>query len=275
MRGRLCEGGPGTGRVEAVGLELIDTHTHLYLEPFDGDRQQAVDRAREASVRRLLMPNVDASTIPALMDAAGAFPSACLPMMGLHPTSVKARFEEELEVVGDWLAKGGFVAVGETGLDLYWDKTFLAEQIEALKRQAEWALQYDLPLVLHSRKSLNELFEVLRAYRGSGLRGVFHCFPGNVPDAEKAIELGFFLGIGGVVTYKNSTMAKVVAALGTDHLVLETDAPYLPPVPYRGRRNESAFIPVIARKVAELTGQNPEEVARATTANARTLFGDV
>jgi TatD DNase family protein len=253
-------------------LAFVDTHTHLYLEQFDEDRDQAVDRAIRAGVNRLLLPNVDSETIPAMMQVSQTFPGTCLPMMGLHPTSVKPGFEAELEVVTDWLARKPFVAVGETGLDLYWDKTHLNEQIAALKVQVELALKYDIPLVLHSRKSLNELFSVLKAYKGSRLKGVFHCFPGNVPDAEKAIELGFLLGIGGVITYKNSTMAKVVGAIGLDHILLETDAPYLPPVPYRGKRNESAYIPVIAEKVAEATGESIERVEEATTANAIKLF---
>ena len=253
-------------------MAFVDTHTHLYLEQFDEDRDQAVDRALKAGVSRLLLPNVDRETIPALMQVSQAHPGTCLPMMGLHPTSVKPGFEAELEVVADWLSRESFVAVGETGLDLYWDKTHLKEQIVALQAQAELALKYDIPLVLHSRKSLNELFSVLREYKGSRLKGVFHCFPGNVPDAEKAIELGFLLGIGGVITYKNSTMAKVVGAVGLNHIVLETDAPYLPPVPYRGKRNESAYIPVIAEKIAEVTGDPLARVEEITTANARKLF---
>jgi TatD DNase family protein len=253
-------------------LAFVDTHIHLYLEQFDEDRDQAVDRALKAGVSRLLLPNVDSETIHSMMKVSQAFPGVCLPMMGLHPTSVKPGYEAELEAVSDWLSRETFVAVGETGLDLYWDKTHLKEQIAALKVQIELALKYEIPLVLHSRKSLNELFSVLREYKGSGLKGVFHCFPGNVPDAEKVAELGFLLGIGGVITYKNSTMAKVVGAVGLNHIVLETDAPYLPPVPYRGKRNESAYIPVIAEKVAEMTGETLARVEETTTANARRLF---
>lgn len=253
-------------------MRFIDTHTHLYLEQFDGDRQETVSRALAAGIGYLLMPNVDGDTIGSMMDAASAWPGICLPMMGLHPTSVNAGFERDLEIVEDWLQKERFVAIGESGMDLYWDKTWVEEQKMALHRQAAMALQYDLPLVLHSRKSLNEIFAVLKAYEGSGLKGVFHCFPGSIQEAERAIDMGFLLGIGGVVTYKNSSMAKVVEAVGTDHIILETDAPYLPPVPHRGERNESVYIPVIAQKVAELLNLSLEKVAETTTKNACTLF---
>ncbi len=255
-----------------MAVVFIDTHTHIYLESFDSDRKGTVDRALHAQVNRLLMPNIDSGSIDPMMETATAFPGVCLPMMGLHPSSVKPGFEAELEIVGDWLERASFVAVGETGIDLYWDKTHLKEQEQALRKQIEWALQYKLPLVLHSRKSLNELFMILSDYKGSGLTGVFHCFPGNIPDAERAIELGFLLGIGGVVTYKNSTMARVVEETGMDKLLLETDAPFLPPVPYRGKRNESAYIRIIAEKVADIKGISLAEVARLTTNNAEHLF---
>ncbi len=251
---------------------FIDTHTHIYLEQFDGDRREAVVRAVAAGVGCLIMPNVDVDTIGPMMDAAAAWPDVCLPMMGLHPTSVKPGFEKDLDILEDWLQKENFAAVGESGMDLYWDKTWVEEQKVALHRQAELALRYDLPLVLHSRKSLNEIFGVLKAYEGSGLKGVFHCFPGSIQEAERAIDMGFLLGIGGVVTYKNSSMGKVVEAVGADHIILETDAPYLTPVPHRGERSESAYVPFIAQKVADLLNITIEEVAETTTKNARSLF---
>lgn len=232
----------------------------------------AVDRALKAQVNRLFMPNIDRGSVESMMKAAADFPGVCLPMMGLHPTSVKPGYEAELEFIEDRLKREACVAVGETGIDLYWDKSYLKEQEAALRKQAAWALQYNLPLVLHSRKSLNELFRLLSDFKGSGLRGVFHCFPGNIPDAEKAIELGFMLGIGGVVTYKNSTMARVVEETSLEYLLLETDAPFLPPVPYRGKRNESAYIRIIAEKVADIKGVALSEVARVTTENAERLF---
>lgn len=253
-------------------MTYIDTHTHIYLEQFDADRAEAVDRALRRGVKQLLMPNVDRDTIDAMMKASSDFPGVCLPMMGLHPTSVNKGFEKELEWVEDWLAKERFVAIGETGIDLYWDKTWLEEQKRSLHRHAELALEYDLPLVLHARKSLNEIFEVLASFKGSGLKGVFHCFPGSVQDAARVVDMGFLMGIGGVVTYKNSSMSKVVEAYGLEHVVLETDAPYLPPVPYRGKRNESAYIPDIALKIADIKGISIDQVARVTTENAGKLL---
>lgn len=253
-------------------MRFIDTHTHIYLEQFDADRNSSVRIAVDAGVDTLIMPNVDAATIAPMMAVAAAWPGTCLPMIGLHPTSVKPGYEKDIEEIEGLLQKESFVAIGETGIDLYWDKTWLEEQKVALHRQAELALQYDLPLVLHSRKSLNEIFEVLRPFQGSKLRGVFHCFPGSIQEAERAVDMGFMLGIGGVVTYKNATMARVVEAMGLQHIVLETDAPYLPPVPHRGKRNESAYIPHIAQKVAELLAVTKEEVAVATTRNAMSLF---
>ncbi len=254
-------------------MEWIDTHVHIYLPEFDDDRRQVVDEAVASGVSHLLMPNVDSRTIAPMMDAVQQQPGVCLPMMALHPTSVKEDYETQMQEVEQWLAKGGFVAVGETGIDLYWDKTFYKEQVVAFRRHAELALQYDLPLVIHSRNALAEIFGVMEEFRGSKLRGVFHCFPGDLQQAEKAIGVGFLLGIGGVVTYKNSTMARVVEYVGLQHIILETDAPYLAPAPHRGKRNQSAHIPIIGRKVAELTGTTPAQTAQVTTQNARALFG--
>jgi len=254
-------------------MEWIDTHVHIYLPEFDDDQRQVVDEALAAGVSHLLMPNVDSRTIEPMMEATRQHPGICLPMMALHPTSVKEDYETQLQEVEQWLAKGGFVAVGETGIDLYWDKTHLKEQVVAFRRHAELALQYDLPLVIHSRNALEEIFGVMEEFRGSELKGVFHCFPGDMAQADLAIGLGFLLGIGGVATYKNSSMAKVVAHVGLQHLILETDAPYLAPAPHRGKRNRSAYIPIIGRKVAELTGTTPAQTAHITTQNARALFG--
>lgn len=253
-------------------MNWIDSHVHIYLPEFDADRRDMIARAVEAGVKPLLMPNVDQKTIGPMMRDAEAYPGLCLPMMALHPTSVKEDYEQQLAVVEEWLAKGGFVAVGETGIDLYWDKTFFNEQVIAFQRHAELAIQYDLPLVIHSRQALEEIFEALEPFRGSGLRGVFHCFPGDEQQAHQAIELGFLLGIGGVVTYKNSPMACVVQEVGLEHIILETDGPYLSPVPHRGKRNESAYIPIIGLKVAELTQTSPAEVAEVTSRNAIQLF---
>ncbi len=253
-------------------MVFTDTHIHLYLSQFNSDRHEVVSRARDEGVRHMLMPNIDSHTAGPMLRVAGDYPGLCLPMMGLHPTSVGESYEAELDIIGSWFEKERFVAVGETGIDLYWDKTYLEEQKKSMERHIQWALEYDLPLVLHSRNSLGEIFELLEGYRDKGLRGVFHCFPGNAEEAAKAIEFGFMLGIGGVVTYSNSNMQDVVKSTGLEHMVLETDAPFLSPHPKRGKRNESAYLKYIAEKVGEFKGIDAGEVARATTANASRLF---
>lgn len=254
------------------GLKLIDTHTHVYLGQFDADRRAVVERAVAAGVKLQLMPNIDSTTVPAVLAVAAQFPGICLPMMALHPTSVKKNYREELDAIEKWLEKERFVAIGETGIDLYWDTTYAAEQKDALARHIHWAVHYGLPLVLHSRNSMEELFDVLEAHKHLSFSGVFHCFPGDVQQAKKAIGMGFMLGIGGVVTYKKSSMAEVVKAVGLEHIILETDAPYLAPVPHRGKRNESAYLVHIAEHIAGITGFGVEEVAGVTTANAVGLF---
>ncbi len=254
-------------------MKFVDTHTHLYLEQFDTDSREVVNKAIDAGVKHLLLPNVDLETVEPMLKLAEQFPDICLPMMALHPTSVKENHLESLEEIRNLLFSGRFIAVGETGIDLYWDKTFIKEQIFCFEKHIEWALKLDLPLIIHSRKSLNEIFNVLSNYKDSKLKGIFHCFPGNINEAQKAVELGFYLGIGGVVTYKNSEMSKVVKEIPLKHLLLETDAPYLPPVPYRGKRNESSYIPIIAQKIAELKNIPIEVVAETTTDSAVKLFG--
>jgi len=250
----------------------IDTHTHLYLQQFEKDRNNVVKSAVEAGVEYMLLPNVDEETIQPMMDLCEAFPDNCKPMMALHPTSVKADFEEVLARIKPWFEKATMSAVGETGIDLYWDKTYFAQQVQAFKTQIEWALEYDLPVVIHSRNSVVEIMDVLENYRNSGLKGVMHCFPGNVEQAKWFTDFGFMLGIGGVVTYKKSMMADVVKHTDLRHLLLETDAPYLPPVPHRGKRNEPAYIPHIAAKIGEIKGIDISQVAQITTENARKLF---
>ena len=253
-------------------MEIIDTHTHIYLEQFDKDRPAAIERAIQAGVSRLLMPNIDSRSVASMLAVAEDYPEICIPMMALHPTSVKADYNQELEATAAWLENERFVAIGETGIDLYWDTTFIAEQKESLARHIHWAVQYGLPLVLHARNSLNEIFDVLNAHRHLSFTGVFHCFPGDARQAAKVVDMGFLLGIGGVVTYKKSLMPGVVQFAGLDHIILETDAPYLAPVPHRGKRNESAFLTHVAEKIADITGSGVEEVADRTTANARKLF---
>lgn len=253
----------------------IDTHCHLYDEAFATDRDETVQRALDAGVTTMLLPDIDSASTPQLEALLRQYPQHFRPMAGLHPTSVKEDFEQELAKVHDRLFNGStfnFVAVGEIGMDLYWDRTYEAQQREALKTQMLWAEKLDLPVCLHIRKAQNEVFGLLRDLGRGTYRGVMHCFGGSVQEAQRAVEMGFHLGIGGVVTFKNATMADVVKAVPLERLLLETDAPYLSPVPHRGHRNESSYIPLIAQRIADLRGITVAEVAEATTANARRLF---
>lgn len=254
---------------------MIDTHCHLYDEAFDDDRNVAVERAVAAGVDLMLLPGIDSQSHAAQEALEDAFPQHFRQMMGLHPTSVTADFEAELSIVEQKLFHSGhpYVGVGEIGLDLYWDKTFLEEQKEVLRRQMRWARQLDLPVCLHVRKAYNELFALLRDLNFGTYSGVMHCFGGSVQEAHRAVEMGFHIGIGGVVTFKNATLAAVAAAVPLERILLETDAPYLAPVPYRGKRNESAYIPVIAEKIAALKGVSIAEVDEVTSASATVLFG--
>lgn len=258
----------------------IDTHCHLYDEAFDQDREEAVRRAVEAGVTTMLLPDIDSTSTPRLDALATQYPQHFRRMVGLHPTSVKEDFEQELQHVHDRLFTGHqppatnhpFIAVGEIGMDLYWDRTFEAEQRHVLKTQMLWAEELDLPVALHIRKAHNEVFSLLKELNRPTYRGVMHCFGGSVQEARRAVEMGFLLGIGGVVTFKNATLADVVKAVPLERLLLETDAPYLSPVPHRGQRNESAYIPLIAQRIADLRGITLDEVAAVTTASARALF---
>jgi TatD DNase family protein len=255
-------------------MNFIDTHTHLYAEEFDPDRDAVIQDAVNKGVLRLLLPAIERSYYERMMSVASRHSQYCFPMIGLHPTSVKANFREELDFVKETLEKNRekFHGIGEIGIDLYWDKTFINEQTYALNYQLDLAIEYQLPVAIHTRKSFEIAIKMIREKNNPELKGVFHCFSGSVEQAQQAMELGFMLGIGGIITYKNSGLQKVVEVTGLTHLVLETDAPYLPPVPYRGQRNESAFIPVIAEKVAELKHVSIEEVAKKTTQNAVSLF---
>ncbi len=255
-------------------MEFIDTHAHLYLRQFDHDREAMLERAIAAGGRAFFLPNIDAGSIDAMLSLEAAHPEHCFAMMGLHPCSVKENYRDELNVMKEWLDKRPFAAIGETGLDLYWDKTHLTLQIQALNIQLEWAKDKGLPIVLHTREAMDLVIDTVRNAYDSRLRGVFHCFNGSVAQAEKVIEMGFYLGIGGVLTYKNGGLEPVIEAFGLDHVVLETDAPYLAPNPFRGKRNESAYVAFIAQRLAELRGITPEEVGRITTENARHLFAE-
>lgn len=253
---------------------MIDTHCHPYDEAFNQDREAAVLRAVEAGVDLMLLPGIDSQSHDAQARLEAQFPQYFRQMMGLHPTSVNEDFEQELAIVEQKLFAPDqhFVGVGEIGLDLYWDKTFYEQQREVLIRQMQWARQLNLPVCLHVRKAYNELFGLLCDLNFGQYRGVMHCFGGSVQEAQRAVEMGFYIGIGGVVTFKNATLAQVAEAVPLDRILLETDAPYLSPVPYRGKRNESAYIPIIAQKIADIRGITLQEVAEATTNSARILF---
>ncbi len=253
-------------------MTFIDTHCHLYDEAFDAERQQAVQRAIDAGVTTMLLPDIDSTSTERLDTLYNLYPNHFHRMAGLHPTSVKEDFEVELAHVRKRLETGSFVAVGEIGMDLYWDRTFEEQQREVLRRQMRWAEEFGLPVALHIRKAHNEVFGLLRDLNRSSYRGVMHCFGGSLQEAWRAVEMGFMLGIGGVVTFKNATMAEVAKVMPLDRLLLETDAPYLSPVPHRGERNESSYIPLIAQKIADLRGISIEAVAEQTSANARMLF---
>ena len=256
----------------AITHMFIDTHTHLYDEYFNKDYDQFIRQAIHSGVEKLYMPNCDSSTIEPMMDIARRWPDKCFPMMGLHPTYVKENVADELALVCQWLEKEKFAAVGEIGLDYYWSKEKMAEQKMAFEQQIDWALEFDLPIVIHSREATRDCIEIVRSKQNGKLRGVFHCFSGSVEEAREIIDLGFYLGIGGVVTYKSAGLQAVVRQLALDQIVLETDAPYLAPVPFRGKRNESSYLPFVAEKIADLKEMTIEEVGRITTENAEKLF---
>ncbi len=253
-------------------MKLIDTHTHLYLKEFSEDIEQIVQRAENEGIDKFYMPAIDSSETDNMIELEKKFPGKCMAMAGLHPCSVKENYREELDKVAGMLQQRKFVAIGESGLDFYWDKTHIAEQYESLRTQAGWALQYDLPLVLHTRNAMQETIDVIKTYSGKGLRGVFHCFGGTLENARDIIEQNFLLGIGGVLTYKNSGLAEIIKEVDLKFIVLETDSPYLTPVPFRGKRNESSYLKYIAQKLAEIKNISVQQVADQTTKNAEDLF---
>jgi TatD DNase family protein len=232
-------------------------------------------RCRETGVLKIVMPNIDRTSIDRMLDTEEKYPAECFAMMGLHPCSVKKDFEKELYIAEEWLMKRKFAAVGEIGTDLYWDKTHWEQQKEAFGTQVGWAKKYDLPIVIHCRESIDETIELLRLHADKKLTGIFHCFSGTPEQARKIIELGFYLGVGGVVTFKNGGLDKVMPDIDLDRIVLETDSPYLAPVPYRGKRNESSYIPMVARKIAEVKKVPLDEVQAITTQNAKNIFSAV
>ena len=251
---------------------MIDTHTHLYLNAFDDDREQMVERAIATGIKYMFLPNIDSSSVNGMHTLCARFPENCFPMMGLHPTSVKENYLEELGLIEAAMKGKEIVAIGETGIDLYWDKTFLKEQEEVFATQIRWALELDLPLVIHARDSFQEIFNILDTEAGAGLRGVFHSFTGGFKELERALSYNFMIGINGIVTFKNSRLGEVVRSIPTNRLLLETDSPFLAPVPYRGRRNESSHLLETAKKVAEIYNLTLEELAGITSSNADQLF---
>lgn len=253
----------------------IDTHAHIYHEDFINDRLDMLHRCEEQQVSRIFMPNVDHASIDGMMELESRFPNQCTAMMGLHPCSVQKDFERELYIVEDWLSKRKFSAVGEIGTDLYWDKTFWDQQQEAFLIQVKWAKQYDLPIIIHCRESIDETIALVENQQDGKLTGIFHCFSGNEEQAERITKLGFYLGIGGVATFKNGGLDKVLPEIDLAHLVLETDSPYLAPVPHRGKRNEPSYIPLVAKRIAEIKNCSIEDVQKSTTQNALKLFKPV
>ena len=251
---------------------FTDTHTHLYADEFNADREQLILAAIGAGVTRFFMPNIEAASIEGMLELEQKFPEHCFPMMGLHPCSVKENWESEMKIVEDWLAKRKFAAIGEMGIDLYWDKTFVEEQKEAFRRQVKLANHYKLPIVIHSRESFEMIYELLLETKKEEPYGIFHCFTGTEDQAKRAIDLGFYLGIGGVLTFKNSGLDKVVENIDLRHLVLETDAPYLAPTPNRGKRNLPVYLKLVAEKLAQLHGKTVDEIAGITTDNSRKIF---
>jgi len=253
-------------------MQFIDTHTHLYLPEFDQDRDQVIKNAMDHNVQKMLLPNVDSTTINPLMDLVKKYPSNCFPMMGVHPTSVRVDYEKELDIVESWLKKEKFIAIGEIGMDLYWDKTFQKQQEEVFRRQLNLAKKYNLPVVIHARESFDEIFKIVDDEMDDRLTGVFHAFTGDNNQAAQIVHWGFKIGIGGIITFKNAGLDNVVRNIDINHIVLETDSPYLTPVPKRGKRNQSAYVHYIAEKIALIKEISIEKVANITTDNAKQLF---
>ena len=247
---------------------FTDTHAHIYSSEFKPDCEEMLRRSLEAGVEKIFMPNIDHTSIDVMLEVEQKNPGRCIAMMGLHPCSVKKDFEKELYIVEQWLGKRKFSAVGEMGTDLYWDKTFWEQQKEAFVIQTQWARKYGLPIVIHCRESIDETIELLKPLADGKLTGIFHCFSGTIAQANQITEMGFYLGIGGVATFKNGGLDKVLPEVSLEKIVLETDSPYLAPVPFRGKRNEPSYIPLIAEKVASIMKVTREEVEVATTKNA-------
>ncbi len=253
-------------------MKFVDTHTHLYAEEFDTDRKEVMEKAIKNGVSHFFLPNVDVHSIQKMLNLCWDFPDVCYPMMGLHPCSVDEHVEAHLFQIQKWFKKRKFYGVGEIGLDYYWSVDFKEQQIRAFKTQIQWAIQLDLPIVIHSRNSTEDVIAILKEMAHPKLRGIFHCFSGNESQAQEIVSMGFLLGIGGVLTFKNSGLDKAIADIDMQHLVLETDAPYLAPVPYRGKRNESFYVIEVAKKLAEIKKLGLTQIAEITSQNALKIF---
>lgn len=253
-------------------MQLIDTHNHIYLPEFDADRDDVIKRAVNAGVSYLLLPNIDTKSVAPMMESVEKYKGFCLPMIGLHPTSVKEDYENELKEMHRLLDEGLFIGIGETGIDLYWDKTFMEEQVISFREHLGMAEQSKLPVIIHARDSLDIVFKELYRFGEGRITGIFHAFPGNAVEARRAVDMGFLIGIGGVVTFRNSIASEAALAAGLENIVLETDAPYLTPVPFRGKRNESSYLSYIAGKLADVFSTDMEAIGTITTNNAKRLF---
>ena len=253
-------------------MQYIETHAHIYLEHFEKDISEIISRSLESGVKKIYMPNIDHESIDSMLELEEKYPDICVATMGLHPCSVGKDFEKQLYEVEDWLSKRKFAAVGEMGTDLYWDKSGFEYQVEAFKIQCHLAIEHNLPIIIHCRDSLRQTIDLVKEINDPRLNGVFHCFGGTTKEAQEIVDLGFYLGLGGVLTFKNTNLREELKEFGIDKVVLETDSPYLTPVPHRGKRNEPSYIPLVAQKIEEVLGLTTDEVASVTTKNALTLF---
>lgn len=254
---------------------MIDTHSHIYSEDFRGELDDVINRALKAGVSKIITPNIDSSSIKPMLDVADGYPEFCFPLIGIHPTSVNEDFEEELEVFNYWLQKRKFAGIGEIGIDLYWDKTFVAEQEYVFRQQLKKAAELNMPVVIHVRDSFEVVMKNLKLEYVNGMKGIFHCFSGNLDQAREVLELGFKIGVGGTVTFKNSGVDALIANLKPEDIVLETDSPYLAPVPFRGKRNESSYLSIILKKVSEVYSRPEKEIELITDYSALQIFKDI
>lgn len=251
---------------------IIDSHSHIYSSEFKNEYSEIIERAKTAGVEKIILPNIDSSSINAMLRLSDEYPNYCLPLIGIHPTSVNEDYDKELEIIEYWLNKRSFFGIGEIGLDYYWDKTFKEEQIIVLETQLNWCLKHNLPAVLHIRDAFEDIFDIIEPFCKKGLTGVFHSFTGTLEEGQRAIDLGFLIGVNGLVTFKNAGIDKLIAQLPLEKLIVETDAPYLAPVPFRGKRNESAYVSYVVDKISDLKEVPVSKVSKITTANCKKLF---